>query len=196
MTVPKILVFSGSIRSASVNAKLAALAARELAGLGAEVSHVTLADYPMPIYNGDDEAENGVPENARRLKALFRAHHGIFIANPEYNGSVTPLTKNTIDWISRVRDDTPPIAAFRDRAFAIGGAAGGFGGLRSAMALRQILEIALGATVIPEQVLVRNGSQAFDEDGEFVEATNADRLEATCKRLVVEARRYAEEEAG
>src|SRR5215210_3337114 len=104
MAQPKILVFAGSIRTGSFNAKLAAVVAKELALAGADVRHISLADFPMPIYDGDAEAAHGAPENAVTLKRLFATQHGIFIASPEYNASVTPLLKNTLDWISRVRE--------------------------------------------------------------------------------------------
>jgi chromate reductase len=108
MSVPKILVFAGSIRTGSFNARLAALAAKELALAGADVTRISLEDYPLPIYDGDDEAESGVPDNAKKLKSMMAAHQGVFIASPEYNASVTPLLKNTIDWISRVRERGEP----------------------------------------------------------------------------------------
>src|SRR6187401_3799495 len=104
MANPRILVFAGSIRTGSFNARLAAIAAKEIALAGAEVTRISLADYPMPIYDGDLEAASGPPENAIKLKRMMMAHPGVFIASPEYNASVTPLLKNTLDWISRVRD--------------------------------------------------------------------------------------------
>jgi NAD(P)H-dependent FMN reductase len=100
----KILVTAGSIRTGSFNARLAAAATKELSLLDAEVTRISLADYPMPIYDGDLEAKSGQPENALKLKRHFMTHQGIFIASPEYNASVTPLLKNTLDWISRVRE--------------------------------------------------------------------------------------------
>src|SRR5436305_13593435 len=122
MSVPKILVFAGSIRTGSFNARLAALAAKELALAGAEVSRISLEDYSLPIYDGDEEAKSGVPANAKSLKAMMAAHQGVYIASPEYNASVTPLLKNTIDWISRVRErGEPPLAVFKQRIFALGG---------------------------------------------------------------------------
>ena len=123
MSVPKILVFAGSIRSGSYNARLAALAGKELALAGADVTRISLEDYPLPIYDGDDEAKSGVPANTRNLKAMMAVHQGVFVASPEYNASVTPLLKNTIDWISRVRErGEPPLAVFKQRVFAQGGA--------------------------------------------------------------------------
>jgi NAD(P)H-dependent FMN reductase len=181
MSPPRILVFAGSIRSGSHNARLAALAAKQLALTGAEVSRISLEDYPLPLYDGDGEAKNGAPLNARNLKRLMMEHQGVFIASPEYNASITPLLKNTIDWISRVRERGEPTgAAFKDRVFAIGGASdGAFGALRSLMALRQVLELGCGALVIPEQITVFHASEAFDE----MDNLKDERAAASLKRL-------------
>ena len=102
--LPKVLVFAGSIRTGSMNTRLAALAAKELLAAGADVTRISLADYPMPVYDGDLEANSGAPGNAVKLKQMFMAHQGIFIASPEYNASMTPLLKNSLDWVSRVRE--------------------------------------------------------------------------------------------
>ena len=101
MASPKILVFAGSIRTGALSGKLAALAAKELALADADVTRISLADYPLPIYNGDLEKEKGIPENAVKLARLIAAQQGVFIATPEYNNSLPPLLKNTIDWVSR-----------------------------------------------------------------------------------------------
>src|ERR1700724_653210 len=165
MPIPKVLVLAGSIRSGSYNARLAAPAAQEIAGAEGEVTRISLLDFPLPLYDGDLEARSGPPENAVKLKRMFCAHGGVFIASPEYNASVTPLLKNAVDWISRVRENRePPLAAYRNRVFALGAASNGtYGGMRSIMALRHVLELGCGALVIPEQVAVKGASQAFDE---------------------------------
>ena len=104
MSAPKILVIPGSLRSASYNVRLAALATKELTLMEADVTRISLADYPLPLYDADLVAQSGPPANAVKLKQLLAAHRGVFIASPEYNASITPLLKNTIDWISRVRE--------------------------------------------------------------------------------------------
>ncbi len=101
MSTPRLLVFAGSLRAASLNKKLAMLAAAGARQAGAEVTHIDLRDYPLPIYDGDLEAASGIPANARALKDLFIAHQGFLIACPEYNAGVTAVLKNTIDWVSR-----------------------------------------------------------------------------------------------
>src|SRR5581483_3931596 len=111
MPFPKILIIPGSIRTKSHNARLAALAAKELTMIDAVVSQVSLIDYPLPLYDPDYEMVSGPPPNAVKLKKMMTAHHGIFITSPEYNASVSPLVKNMIEWVSRVRERTEPAYA-------------------------------------------------------------------------------------
>jgi NAD(P)H-dependent FMN reductase len=186
MSTPKILVFAGSIRTGSHNARLAALAGKTLALAGADVTRISLEDYPLPIYDGDLEAKSGVPASALALKRMMAGHHGVFVASPEYNASVTPLLKNTIDWISRVRErGEPPLAVFKGRVFALGGASDSpYGALRSLMALRQVLELGCGALVIPEQITVFRASEAFDEMDNLKEERAANSLKRVLERLV------------
>jgi NAD(P)H-dependent FMN reductase len=185
MPAPKILVLPGSTRSGSHNVKLAALAAKELTLIDADVTRISLADYPLPIYDGDLEANSDPPANAVKLKQMIMAHQGVFIASPEYSASVTPLLKNAIDWVSRVRERGDPLyAAFKNRVFAISAASPtNTGGLRSLMALRQILELGCGALVIPEQVAVQNAEQAFDDMDNIVDVRTANLFRAQLERL-------------
>ena len=126
MSALKILVIPGSLRSGSLNAKLAAAAAHEFALAGVEVTRISLGDFPLPIYDGDLQTKSGVPKNAVNLKRMIGAHHGVLIVTPEYNSSVPPLVKNTIDWVSRVQDLRETRGeVFRERAFAIAAAVRG-----------------------------------------------------------------------
>jgi chromate reductase, NAD(P)H dehydrogenase (quinone) len=192
---PRILVFAGSLRTGSFNARLAALAAKVMALVDAEadVSLISLADYPMPLYDGNLEAASGAPAEAVKLKQVMCAHQGVFITSPEYNASLTPLLKNAIDWVSRVREKgEPPLAAYKNRAFALGAASNGsYGGMRSLMALRHVLELGCGALVIPEQVAVREAATAFDDDGSLKDARTASALDNAARRLVAMARVFA-----
>src|SRR5215831_10029622 len=190
MSIPKILVFAGSIRSGSFNARLAALATKLLAAADVDVTRISLQDYPLPLFDGDIEARSGSPPHAVKLKRMMMQHGGVFIASSEYNASLTPLLKNTIDWVSRVREDNePPLAAFRNRAFALGAASPGtLGGYRSLMALRQVLELGCGATVLPEQVAVRDAPNAFDENDDLRDPRTAQALKSLLRRLVDAAR--------
>ena len=102
IVVPRILVFAGSIRTGAYSGKTADCAQKELALQGADVTRISLADYPLPIMDRTSRREKGIPENAFKLARLFAAHDAVLICTPEYNGSIPPLLKNTIDWVSRV----------------------------------------------------------------------------------------------
>lgn len=169
---PKILAFAGSARKDSFNKKVlnaAAAAAREA---GAEVKVIDLKDYPLPLFDQDLEAEKGAPENAAKLKKLFKEHSGLLIASPEYNSSITPLLKNTIDWVSRQTADEKPLECFSGKTAAILSASpGGLGGLRGLVHLRAVLGN-IQVLVIPEQTAVSQASQAFDENGALKDPKN------------------------
>ena len=186
MRAPKILVIPGSLRTGSNNVRLAALATKELTLAEAEVTRISLEDYPLPLFDADLAADSGPPQAATQLKRMLMSHQGVFITSPEYSASVSPLLKNAIDWVSRVRESgEPTYAAFKDRVFAIGSASSGSGGgLRSLMALRQILELGCGALVIPEQVAVPRADQAFDDMDNLKDESLAAALKAAARRLI------------
>ncbi len=186
MANPKILVLAGSLRAGSHNARLAALAAKELALLGGDVTRISFADYPLPLFDADLVTDSGLPRHALDLKQMLGAHQGVFIASPEYSASVPPLIKNAIDWASRGRDrDEPSYAVFEGRVFANGSAANGSaGGLRGLMALRQILELGCGALVLPEQITVGRAGQAFDDMDNLKDEAQAAALKALARRLI------------
>ena len=132
MSPVKILIIPGSLRSGSHNVRLAGAAMAELVEAGAEVSLISLADFPLPIYDGDLEARSGVPAEAVKLKRLIGIHHGVLLVSPEYNSSPPPLLKNALDWVTRVRERDEPLGhAMRGRPFALASASTGrFGGAR------------------------------------------------------------------
>ncbi len=185
MSIPKILVFCGSIRSGSVNNRLTDCIMRELVTHDCEVTRISLADYELPIYDGDLEASQGVPENAKKLARLFHEHDGIFIATPEYNGSLTPLLKNTIDWISRVSaDEDGKVIPYQGKVGAISACSpGGMGGMSMLYHLREILT-RLGVLMLPEQVAVGNSGSAFNDDDTLTDERSAGFLQMACKSLV------------
>jgi chromate reductase len=190
MSGPKILVIPGSLRSGSHNVRLAALATKELAQVEAEVTRISLADFPLPIFDADLAAAEGPPPNAVKLKRLVCAHRGVFIASPEYNASITPLIKNAIDWISTVREGgEPQLAAYQDRVFGLGAASPGrSGGMQSLIALRQVLAVGCRALVIPEQITIPNAGSAFDEMDQLTDGRAAAQLKTVARRLVDYAR--------
>ena len=186
MPTPKILIMAGSLRAGSHNARLAALAAKEFALADADVTRISLADYPLPLMDADFLAASGLPRQAVELKAMLTAHQGVFIASPEYSASISPLLKNAIDWMSRPGERSEPsYAAFKGRVFAVGSAANGAaGGVRGLMALRQVLELGCGALVIPEQINVGRAGEAFDDMDNLKDENLATALKTLVRRLV------------
>jgi len=189
----RLLFFAGSTREGSFNRKLAALAHHIAAANGIEAVLVDLKDYPMPLYNGDLEAKEGPPELARAFKALLEEYQGVFIASPEYNSSVTPLLKNTLDRVTRVRaKGETGLEVFKTRVFAISGASPGYyGTMRSLLHLRQILEVGIGATVIPQQIAVPRAMDAFEEDGSLKDKSQQNLCKSVVEALAVAARKFA-----
>src|SRR5436309_4633620 len=185
MSALKILVIPGSLRSGSLNAKLAAAAAAELARAGADVTRISLGDFPLPIYDGDLQSKSGVPKHAVNLKRMIAVHHGVLIVTPEYNSSVPALVKNTIDWVSRVQDAHETRGqVFRERVFAIASASGGrLGGTRSLAALRLILT-ACHATVIPNQLALSFAGQAYDDIDRLKHPADVESLGALVQQLI------------
>lgn len=189
----KLLFFAGSARKESMNKKLAKLAADMAQDAGAQVTHIDLKDFEMPLYDGDVEAQNGIPENAKKLKQLFVEHDGFFIASPEYNSSMPPLLKNTLDWISRPHEEKEAsLIAFNGKIAALGAVSpGGLGGLRGLVPLRMMLGN-IGVTVVPSQVAVGSGFQAFDENEHLKDDRQAGMLKATIDEFVKIANRMAD----
>src|SRR5262245_60812982 len=162
---PKILAFAGSTREGSFNKKLVRIAAAGARAAGAEVSTLDLRDLPLPLYDGDLEARDGLPENAKKLKELMVAHQGFLISSPEYNSSVTGVLKNAIDWASRPAPGEPSLVAFTGKAAALMSASpGALGGLRGLVHLRAILSN-INVLVLPDQVAVPLAGEAFVDDG-------------------------------
>ena len=169
-TAPRILAFAGSARSGSFNKRLVAIAAAGARAAGADVTLIDLRDYPLPLYDGDLEERDGLPAHARKLKDLFLANQGLLISAPEYNSSITPLLKNTIDWVSRPVTGEAPLNCFDGKVAALLSASpGALGGLRGLVHVRAILQN-IRVLTIPEQVAVPNAAEAFAPDGSLKDA--------------------------
>jgi len=160
----KILAFAGSARQDSVNKKLVKIAMAGAKAAGAEVTYLDFRDLPLPLYDEDLEAAEGLPANVVQLKSLMKAHQGFLIACPEYNSSITPLLKNAIDWASRPEPNEPSLACFKEKvAVLMSASPGGLGGLRGLVHVRSILGN-IGVLVLPDQKAIGNAYQAFDEN--------------------------------
>ena len=151
---PRILAFSGSLRAASWNHRIAELAAKAASKAGADVTMLRLRDHPLPVYDQEIEESTGLPPHVVALKKLFREHDGFLIASPEYNGSVSAALKNVIDWVSRPEDGHPNLVGFKGKvAGLLACSPGRLGGLRGLAQLRVILS-GIGTIVLPDQVAV------------------------------------------
>ena len=183
---PRLILISGSIRKASINLRLARAchAESQKLTLGGKMPppHVVTADEvaalqkDIPLYNGDLEAE-GFPEAALKLKNLLREADGLLVINPEYNGSVTPLMKNTLDWLSRTTEKgEPSYSAYKGKVCAIiSTSPGGLGGMRAHNHMRDIL-LNLGCDVIGASATIGGGFSAFNEDGSLKDEKNAQKV--------------------
>ena len=185
MSPLKILVIPGSLRTGSHNVKLAAAAAYEFAQAGVDVTRLSLGDFPLPIYDGDLQAKSGVPKHAINLKRMIGSHHGVLLVTPEYNSSVPPLVKNTIDWLSRVQDANEARGqVFRERPFAIAAASESrLGGTRALAALRLVLT-ACHATVIPNQLALSFAAEAYDDMDRLKHPADIEALGALVRQLI------------
>lgn len=157
----RVLAFSGSARKGSWNSLLLGIAADALRLHDVVVNEISLRDYALPLYDGDLEENEGVPQNAFELRRLIHEHDGLLIACPEYNGSVTPLLKNALDWCSRPGDGLGGLEPFQRKPILIVGTSiGPFGALRAIGHLRAIMS-KMGAAVVPEDLALPNAQAAF-----------------------------------
>ena len=180
---PKILAFAGSSRIDSFNKKLVKVAGEGARKAGAEVTYIDLLDYPMPLFNQDLEKQEGLPQKVLEFKHLLREHQGFLISCPEYNGSITPLLKNAIDWASRPELNEKPLSCFKGKVAALlATSPGGLGGIRGLVHVRAILE-GIGVIVIPEQKAIPNAYQAFDESGQLKDEKQTQGVIAIAQKL-------------
>jgi len=192
MAGPTILIIPGSMRTGSHNVRLAAAAAYEFAQADVQVTRISLADFPLPIYDADLQAKSGIPKHAINLKRMIGAHQGVLIVTPEYNASVPALVKNMIDWVSRVQDPHESRGqVFRERAFAIASASESrLGGARALAALRLILS-ACHAMVIPNQLALSFAGQAYDDMDRLKLSADVETLAALVRQLIETSQRMS-----
>ncbi len=180
----KVLAFAGSTQDSSLNKKLVREAAKIAGQMGAKVKVIDLRDYEIPFYDADLESSQGMPQSAKRLRQLMKESHAIIIATPEYNGSLSAVLKNAIDWASRSEGGQPSRDAFSGKKFAILSASpGGTGGARALGHLRTIIEN-VGGTVVSTQVSVPNAYQAFNEQGELQDPVLKEELKKEVQELL------------
>lgn len=179
----KILAFAGSARRDSFNKKVLAAAAAGARAAGAEVTVVDLRDFEMPLYDGDLEREKGLPDGAKRFRELLKSHDALLVACPEYNSSITPLLKNTIDWATRVEGAKASLDGFQGKvAGLVAASPGAFGGLRGLVVLRSLLGN-IGVVVLPEQATVSKAHEAIAADGTIADPKVRESLEKVGARV-------------
>ena len=179
----KILAFAGSARRESLNKQLLKVAADLVADEGIEMTRLDMADFPMPLYDGDLEESDGIPAKAAEFYEIVKSHQGLLIACPEYNGSITPLLKNTIDWTSRPREGESPLVAFRGKvAGLVAASPGALGGLRGLVHVRAILGN-IGVHVVPNQVAVGRMFEKLDGEGGLNDKPSLGMLQSMAKQL-------------
>ena len=184
MSGPKILAFAGSTRTGSFNKQLIRVAAAAATAAGGDVTLVDLRDFPMPLYDGDLEARDGIPEHGRRFKALMIENQGLLIAAPEYNSGITGVLKNTIDWASRAAPGEAELACFTGKTAALLSASpGALGGLRGLVQLRYSLSN-IRVLVLPDQVAVPKAHEAFGPDGRLTDPKRHAAVERLAHSLV------------
>jgi chromate reductase, NAD(P)H dehydrogenase (quinone) len=193
-TMTKFLIFAGSTRQHSFNRRLANVAAKLAREAGAEVTHLELADFDIPLYNADLEAE-GTPPDVIRLKEIMDAHPAWIIVSPEYNGSYTGLMKNTLDWASSPVKGHP-VWADGERPFAgkvvglLSASPGALGGLRSLSHLQPLL-LALHCWLAPKQFALSSAGQAFDDQGQLTEERQRRGVQAVVDQVLWAAPRLS-----
>jgi NAD(P)H-dependent FMN reductase len=181
--IPHILAFAGSTRTDSYNKKLVQIAAAGARAAGAVVTYLDLRDLPLPLFDADLEAKEGLPPNARKLKDLMLAHQGFLIASPEYNSSISAVLKNAIDWASRSVPGEARLACFVDKVAVIMSASpGALGGLRGLVHLRAILGN-IHVLVLPDQIAIAKAGEAFNPDGALKDAAQQAAIEQLGAKL-------------
>lgn len=175
-----VLAFSGSSRQGSFNQMTVNAVASHLD----DVTHVDLGSLDLPIYNGDWEAENGLPAGAVSFKEQLAAHDALIIGSPEYNGFMTPLLLNAINWSTRSAEAGVDLSGFYNKPILIVTASpGGFGGMRGAVHLKTMLS-GIGAIVLPDNFAVPGAMGAFDENGAMKDEGLQGRAAKAAERLV------------
>lgn len=190
MAQPRILAFAGSLRKDSYNKKLAAFGAEAARAAGAHVTLIDLRDFPLPIYDGDIEAASGHPAASHELKRLFYDHHGLLLACPEYNSSMTGVFKNTIDWVSRpLAGETANMAFHNKLVTLLSTAPGMLGGSRGLVHVRSMFSN-IGAIVLPGQLSIPKSQDAFNAEGKLTDERHRATVEKLTANLVSMIERF------
>lgn len=180
----KVLLFAGSLRKASLNKKLVGVANKLVQKIdGIETRVVDLQEYQFPVYDGDIEAK-GIPESVNKFAQYIGKADVIIISSPEYNGSISGVLKNTLDWVSR----TKPMPFAKKNVLLLGASPGELGAMRGLAHARAPLE-AMGNFVYPQPYGLPKADHAFNENNDLVDPARLERLEKLIVEFIVHAKK-------
>ena len=187
----RFLAFSGSARTASFNQKVLDVLSDAVEAAGAEVERISLGDVDAPIYDGDFEAGSGLPDGIVRLRETIAGSDGLLVGCPEYNGYMTPLLLNALNWSTRSDAAAPDLTPFRNKLVVISSTSpGALGGMRATRELRNFLT-GIGALVLPQAYSIPRAMGAFDEEGKLKDERAAKQSQTIAAQLVDMAGRLA-----
>ena len=193
----RILGIAGSTRRESLNRRLLHVAIRgaeSAESIDVKIEDLDLRDLDIPLYDGESETLEGMPDGVRRLREALKSSDGVVVASPEYNGSMTAVLKNAIDWTSRPDPrfpDDPPLTAWRGKAGGIiSTSPGGLGGIQGLVHLRAVLNH-MGMLVVPQQAAIPSGHDAFHESGSILDATQHAQVESVGRAVAELAAKLA-----
>lgn len=176
----KFLVFAGSTRKESFNKKLAKAAEQILRNNSADVTYLDLRNLPMPLYDGDLETDQGIPENGLKFREILKSHQAFLISSPEYNSSISGVLKNAIDWASRPISGEPSLVCFKGKVVSLMSASPGkLGGIRGLVTVRSILSN-IGCVVLPDQLCIPFADKAFNTENNLVDESQVKILNTQC----------------
>lgn len=167
----KTIMLAMSLRKDSFNKKFIRNAFDILKASSEDVELISINDYPMPMYDGDEETTNGIPKSVLALGEKISSAKAIVISTPEYNGSIPGTFKNIIDWVSRIK----PMPWTGKHVLLLGASPGALGAVRGLWHARVPLEVT-GAHVYPEMFGLPKASEAFNQNGTLVDQKNIERL--------------------
>ena len=168
----RIITIPGSLRAGSFNRKLIQIANDLLIRSDIELETLDLKDYPLPLYDGDLEDSEGIPDNARRLQAKIAAGQGVIISSPEYNSSIPGTFKNMLDWTSRGGANP-----WGGKIIGLMGVTTGLWGALRGMPHLRIVMNALGGFVIPQQINIAHAEKVWDDSGKLLDDKLSSRIE-------------------
>lgn len=168
----RLLGLSGSLRKASFNSGLLR-AAVDLAPAGTTLLAGSIEG--IPLYNGDDERDHGIPAAVQALKRQLAAADGLLLFTPEYNNAMPGVFKNAIDWLTRPATDIEHLFGGKPVA-VVGASPGGFGTILAQDAWLPVLRTLGTRPWFEGRLMVSRAQSVFDAEGNLTDETTRQRL--------------------